>query len=154
MYKACWDFRGLRHSHLCTFCLWLRSGLSRVVDSYSFRNFCWQFKSVHCHRAEDVKQNLIFPCLIVLHLYLPQYVILGYGIMLELFSQENCKNVHGCTERCLCLNVMFLPRTIWFILSSNYFPNLCLVFWFCNVKEHLLLIRKEKPLMSLLKKSS
>lgn len=42
--------------------------------------------SIGSHISEDVKRNLIFPWLIVLHLYLLQYVVLGYGVMLELLG--------------------------------------------------------------------
>lgn len=43
--------------------------------------------SIDSYIAEDVQQNLIFPWLIVLHLYLLQCIVLGYRIMLELLSQ-------------------------------------------------------------------
>lgn len=43
--------------------------------------------SIDSHIAEDVKQNLIFPWLIVLRSYLLQYIVLGCGITLELLSQ-------------------------------------------------------------------
>lgn len=43
--------------------------------------------SIDSYIAEDVQQNLIFPWLIVLHLYLLQYIVLGYRITLELLSQ-------------------------------------------------------------------
>lgn len=42
--------------------------------------------SIDSHIAEYVKQTLIFPWLIVLHLYLMQCVVLGYGIPLEWLS--------------------------------------------------------------------
>lgn len=42
--------------------------------------------SIDSHIAEYVKQTLIFPWLIVLHLYLMQCIVLGYGIALGLLS--------------------------------------------------------------------
>lgn len=49
--------------------------------------------SIVSHIAEYVKQTRIFPWLIVLQLYLVQWIVLGYGIALELSSQYCCKNV-------------------------------------------------------------
>lgn len=43
--------------------------------------------SIDSHIAEYVKQTLIFPWLIVLHLYLMQCIVLGYGIALGLLSR-------------------------------------------------------------------
>lgn len=43
--------------------------------------------SIDSHIAEDVKQNRIFPWLIVVHIYLLQCIVLGCGIMLELLSR-------------------------------------------------------------------
>lgn len=42
--------------------------------------------SIDSHIGEYVKQTLIFPWLIVLHLYLLRCIVLGYGIALGLLS--------------------------------------------------------------------
>lgn len=100
--------------------------------------------SIDRHMAEYVKQTLIFPWLIVLHLYL-MHCVCSSGIWNSTGTVELVrlrKMCVSCAERRSCLRVMVLPRDIWFILSLNSFPDLCLVFWFCNVTEHLLLIRK------------
>ena len=59
----------------------------RLILTVSIIFFGSSNLSIDSHIAEDVKQNSIFPWLIVLHLYLLQYIVLGYGVTLELLSR-------------------------------------------------------------------